>query len=59
MNHDQVSMNLLQFCYTCDDAANCHTEEICRQCWAEQGLLSHEEEEASTDISRMINAYYA
>jgi len=58
-NNDQVTMNLLQFCYTCDDAAKCDSEEICRHCWAEQGLLAEEEDRASTDISRMINAYYA
>ncbi|WP_058304300.1 hypothetical protein [Gorillibacterium timonense] len=57
MNNDQVTMNLLQFCYTCDDAAACASEEICRHCWAEQGIPV-DEEQAGSEIGRMINAYY-
>lgn len=53
---DLVSKNLLQFCYTCDDAALCTSEEVCRHCWADNGIPVDEEE--TNDISAMINHYH-
>ncbi|MNP55954.1 hypothetical protein D3C76_1506420 [compost metagenome] len=43
-NTDDISKNLLQFCYTCEDAHLCTTEEKCRACWTEQGLLADQDE---------------
>ncbi|AOZ91020.1 hypothetical protein [Paenibacillus crassostreae] len=37
-----ITQNLLQFCYTCEDAHLCTTEEKCRACWTEQGLMTEE-----------------
>jgi hypothetical protein len=42
-NTDETSKNLLQFCYTCEDAHLCTTEEKCKACWTEQGILSEQE----------------
>ncbi|MBC8079413.1 MAG: hypothetical protein H7X86_03655 [Gorillibacterium sp.] len=64
LNTDQVTKNLLQFCYTCDDAALCTSEEVCRHCWAEHETLLDEEEkeeekeEESSDICKLINKYH-
>ena len=53
---DLVSKNLLQFCYTCDDAALCTSEEVCRHCWADSGIPVEEEE--TSEIGVMINHYH-
>ena len=60
LDTDQVTKNLLQFCYTCDDAALCTSEEVCKHCWAEHGTLLDEEEkeEETTDICKLINKYH-
>ncbi|MFS0723019.1 hypothetical protein [Paenibacillus sp. 1P07SE] len=60
MRADQldVTRNLLQYCYTCDDAGNCLTEEACRQCWLEHGLLGNEIG-AEEDTRTLLQAYYA
>lgn len=52
-----TTKNLLQFCYTCEDAHECTTEEICRECWAAKGLLDEEEQEDET--KQLLMEYYA
>ncbi|WP_202903289.1 hypothetical protein [Gorillibacterium massiliense] len=52
---DTVTRNYLQFCYTCDDARHCDSEETCRSCWAEQGIAL-EDERNETEI--LLHAYY-
>ena len=52
---DTVTKNLLQFCYTCEDAMHCQTEEICRSCWAEQGIAL---EEQPDETEKLLHAYY-
>ncbi|WP_167336659.1 hypothetical protein [Paenibacillus camerounensis] len=42
---DYVTRNLLQLCYNCDDAHLCETEEQCRACWADNGMMPTEENE--------------
>ncbi|QWU13944.1 hypothetical protein SAMN04487895_101204 [Paenibacillus sophorae] len=42
---DFVTKNLLQLCYTCDDAHQCQTEEQCKACWAENGMIPEQEDE--------------
>lgn len=42
---DYMTRNLLQLCYNCDDAYLCETEEKCRACWAENGMLDGEVDE--------------
>jgi hypothetical protein len=49
MNKDQtmVTRNLINFCYTCDDARHCTTEQQCIDCWAEHNL--------SMDVEDVLN----
>ena len=42
---DYVTRNLLQLCYNCDDAHLCETEEKCRACWADSGMLPEQNDE--------------
>ncbi|WP_138493530.1 hypothetical protein [Paenibacillus pinistramenti] len=53
-----TTRNLLQFCYTCTDAHECTTEEICRECWAAHNLLEEETEEVDETKQLLMN-YYA
>ncbi|GGH22147.1 hypothetical protein [Paenibacillus segetis] len=55
-NQETVTRNLLQFCYTCEDAHLCTTEEICKACWAENGL--YEEEAVSADETKQLLQFY-
>ena len=52
-----ITRNLLHHCYTCDDAGFCLTEEACRQCWLEHGLLGTEIGEAN-ETQALMQAYY-
>lgn len=57
-NQETVTRNFLQFCYTCEDAHLCTTEEACQACWAEQGL--HEQHADVVDETReLLQFYYA
>ncbi|MFD3257406.1 hypothetical protein ACE3MQ_02215 [Paenibacillus lentus] len=60
-NQDQVTRNLLQFCYNCEDAHLCTTEEICKACWAENGLYEAETEAAAgaEETRQLLQFYYA
>lgn len=57
---DTVTRNYLQFCYTCEDAHLCTTEDMCQACWAEKGLLDIEPEADGTEETRkLLFEYYA
>ncbi|WP_211748525.1 hypothetical protein [Paenibacillus sp. Marseille-Q4541] len=51
---DQTTRNLLMYCYTCEDAAFCTTEEACKACWAEQGLLDNEENQGTEETQQFL-----
>lgn len=58
---ETVTRNFLQFCYNCEDAHLCTTEEMCQACWAEQGLdaeLSGETGGAE-ETRQLLFQYYA
>ncbi|WP_169733350.1 MULTISPECIES: hypothetical protein [Paenibacillus] len=48
---DFVTKNLLQLCYTCEDAHQCQTEEQCRACWAENGMIPEQEDETKNFLN--------
>lgn len=52
-----TTRNLLQYCYTCTDAHECTTEEICKECWALNGLT--EETEQANETHDLLMEYYA
>lgn len=54
-----TTRNLLQFCYTCADAHECTTEEICRECWAAKGLLDEEDDVEANETQQLLMEYYA
>lgn len=33
-NVNDMTQNYMKFCYHCDDASKCTTEEQCKACWA-------------------------
>lgn len=57
-NQEVVTRNYLQFCYTCEDAHLCTTEEACQACWAEQGLCALPEENVE-ETKELLQLYYA
>ncbi|MNZ67928.1 hypothetical protein D3C78_861860 [compost metagenome] len=57
-NQETATRNFLQFCYTCEDAHLCTTEEACQACWAENNLLDHEMDGAD-DTRQLLLTYYA
>jgi hypothetical protein len=68
MNRDQtmVTRNLINFCYTCDEARNCTTERQCIHCWAEHNLSMGVEdvlndlvavEEGNDETVRLLRLY--
>ncbi|USB33553.1 hypothetical protein [Paenibacillus sp. YPG26] len=59
VNQEVVTRNLLQFCYTCEDAHLCTTEEACEACWAAKGLLDLEEENGAEETRALLFEYYA
>ncbi|MFC6334680.1 hypothetical protein ACFP56_18775 [Paenibacillus septentrionalis] len=44
-----VTKNLLTFCFHCENAYQCDTEEKCRDCWADQGIAEKEKQELTTE----------
>ncbi|MGZ7441564.1 hypothetical protein [Paenibacillus sp. TH7-28] len=57
---DTVTRNYLQFCYTCEDAHLCTTEDMCQACWAEKGLLETEPEaDGAAETRQLLFEYYA
>lgn len=58
---ETVTRNFLQFCYTCEDAHLCTTEEMCQACWAENGLNEEFEVEAdgAAETRQLLFDYYA
>ncbi|KKO51368.1 hypothetical protein XI25_26645 [Paenibacillus sp. DMB20] len=60
METDMMTVNLLRLCYHCDDAHLCETEEQCRKCWAEQGLLPLEnEDEGQRETKQFLQMMHA
>lgn len=57
-NQETVTRNLLQFCYTCEDAHLCTTEEICKACWTENGLYE-EKADGAEETQQLLQFYYA
>ncbi|GIO83093.1 hypothetical protein J25TS5_00250 [Paenibacillus faecis] len=57
-NQETVTRNFLQFCYTCEDAHLCTTEEACQACWAEQGLCERDAQ-ATDETQELLQLYYA
>lgn len=57
IENDQVTRNLLMYCYTCEDATFCTTEEECKACWADQGLYDEVNEGAgeTQQLLRMVH----
>lgn len=58
MNQETATHNYLKFCYHCEDAHLCTTEEACQACWAEQGLLDAQEDGVN-ETQRFLQTYYA
>lgn len=52
-----ITKNLLRFCYTCDHAHECDTEEISKSCWADKGFALEEITEA--DMTAELLRLYA
>lgn len=59
VNQEDVTRNLLQFCYTCEDAHLCTTEEACQECWTAKGMLNLEEEDGAEETRALLQEYYA
>lgn len=57
-NQEATTRNYLQFCYHCDDAHLCTTEEACQACWADQGLLNTQEDGVK-ETQQFLQTYYA
>lgn len=55
---ETVTRNYLQFCYTCEDAHLCTTEEMCKACWTEKGL-DEMEADGAEETRQMLLEYYA
>ncbi|MFC7680253.1 hypothetical protein [Paenibacillus sp. GCM10028914] len=56
---DMMTVNLLRLCYNCDDAHLCETEEKCRACWAEQGLLPTDEDAGQRETKEFLQMMHA
>ncbi|AJS58413.1 hypothetical protein [Paenibacillus sp. IHBB 10380] len=57
-NVDLTSKKLLQFCYTCEDAHACDSEEKCKSCWEEHGMLT-EQEANVTETQKFLQMMHA
>jgi hypothetical protein len=55
-NQTEITRNLLFFCYTCDHANNCATEQECIDCWTEQNLITEVDETEETQ--RLMRLYW-
>ncbi|MHA0857974.1 hypothetical protein [Paenibacillus sp. CMAA1364] len=55
-NMDETTKNYLQFCYTCEDAHLCTTEEKCKSCWAEQAMTETTELNETQNYLQMMHA---
>lgn len=55
-NQDKTTEYLLQFCYNCEHACNCDTEEKCRECWDEQGLLEEQQQDETRYFLDLVHA---
>jgi len=48
MRTDQTTKNLLMFCYHCEHAHQCETEEKCKECWTDEQFVTQQEERELT-----------
>ncbi|MDR0267560.1 hypothetical protein [Paenibacillus sp.] len=55
-NKEKTTEYLLKFCYNCEDACTCDTEEKCRECWAQQGLLEGQEQDETQYYLDQVHA---
>lgn len=55
-NTNTVTRNLLQFCYTCENAYLCTTEQACKECWTNNGIYEAADDAAET--RRLLQDYY-
>ncbi|MED5018029.1 hypothetical protein P9847_12020 [Paenibacillus chibensis] len=53
---DKTTEYFLQFCYNCQDACTCDTEEKCKQCWMAQGLLDGEQQDETRYYLDQVHA---
>lgn len=53
-----VTKNMMQFCYTCDDAGFCETEEACRTCWTDNGVMIAADDAGTQETLNLLQAYY-
>jgi hypothetical protein len=57
MEHNEtvVTKNLLRFCYTCDHAHACETEETSKECWNDKGFAMDEsaQEDTTAELFRL------
>jgi len=53
---DEMTQNYMKFCYMCDDASKCTTEEQCRACWAS---MRSDEEQETCETTKYMKLQYA
>jgi hypothetical protein len=46
----------LHYCYTCQDAAACETEEACIECWQNKGI--HHQKALPEETQKLLMEYY-
>lgn len=54
---DNVTNQFMKFCYTCDDAHQCTTEEACKACWTANGM-THETNDGAQETRELLLNYY-
>jgi len=55
-DYQEVTRNYIRYCYTCDKAHECDTEEQCVACWRQKEQLQTEE---MTEETRQALRQYA
>lgn len=53
---DEMTQKYMQFCYMCDDASKCTTEEQCKACWAS---FEMDVEKEVCETTKFLNLQYA
>lgn len=44
----EITKNMIKYCYTCEDAHKCDTEEKCIACWEAKGIMKKEQKDELT-----------
>lgn len=52
MKGDQATKNLLMYCYHCEHAHRCETEEKCNDCWIEEQFVQEDRELTTEELLR-------